>query len=440
MSCEAKCSAGAFWQDVPSRERRQGRYDASEVYLECTVTLYEGYNYQGRVIATVSSHEPGYEAGAGTDNVIDWKVKVKGFEGGPNGGRDSWLREYKSALLGSGCRNVELVDDDLSFINCKTDPHPICKNRGDGFKDGGWQYCVWSDWGGTEDNIKTSSSVPQLPSDLQDDICKMRLFPKERPTAQVSSKHTAPHTGPCVDDAAFCKGATQDMCTRVMPKVGDIGAEYRKECPVLCARCVPTKLTNECTQSTVFATIAEVNTVKGWVAADLPDFKGKPVTLTRCYSMKAANDGGNPATFHAACDGKGPTVTVVQAPNGRRFGGVADKSWAGSNGADIASDVAFLFCLDCFGPMARGTAKAHQLKRIKKGGSGALAYYTSHGPSFGVGNPDLFLQYGKTIYSQYLGATYTCPIGQSGTPACTTYMSGSTSSIPAANYEVFVMT
>ena len=172
----------------------------------------------------------------------------------------------------------------------------------------------------------------------------------------------------------------------------------------------------------------------------MPAFKGKPVTLTRCYSMKTANDGGNPATFHTACDGKGPTVTVVQAPNGRRFGGVADKSWAGSNGADIASDVAFLFCLDCFGPVTRGTAKAHQLKRIKKGGSGALAYYTSHGPSFGVGNPDLFLQYGKTIYSQHLGATCTCPIGQSGTPACTTFMSGSTSSIPAANYEVFVMT
>jgi len=196
-------------------------------------------------------------------------------------------------------------------------------------------------------------------------------------------------------------------------------------------------------QSTIFATNAEVDTVKGWVAADLPAFEGKPVTLTRCYSMTDDGDGdgaGYSVTFHAACDDKGPTVTVVQASNGHRFGGVADKSWTLDDFSGFTySDVAFLFCLDCFGPVDPREAKAHQLKLINKGGQ-AQGHYASYGPLFGNGNPDLFLtEAGQFVDTSRLGTGYTCPIGQKGEDACQRYMSGSPNKDTPANWEVFVM-
>ena len=46
----------------------------------------------------------------------------------------------------------------------------------------------------------------------------------------------------------------------------------------------------------------------------------------RCWHAKT--DGWAASTFHSICDGKGPTVTIVQV--GRYiFGGYTDKSWGG---------------------------------------------------------------------------------------------------------------
>jgi hypothetical protein len=48
-------------------------------------------------------------------------------------------------------------------------------------------------------------------------------------------------------------------------------------------------------------------------------------TLTRLYRQTV--DGGNGRDWHAKCDGKGPTISIMKATSGYVFGGYASKSW-----------------------------------------------------------------------------------------------------------------
>ena len=48
--------------------------------------------------------------------------------------------------------------------------------------------------------------------------------------------------------------------------------------------------------------------------------------FVRCWHAKT--DGWAASTFHSNCDGKGPTVTIVQVGS-YIFGGYTDKSWGG---------------------------------------------------------------------------------------------------------------
>ena len=119
--------------------------------------------------------------------------------------------------------------------------------------------------------------------------------------------------------------------------------------------------------SAIFETEEEVSTIKGWITTDLPEFKGKDITLERCYSASESTkefkrvgkvdgiEGGTAAAFHKACDNKGPTLVVSmnKAPNNKpmyRYGGVADQSW--ESNAPLThkhSNNSFLFCLNCAG-------------------------------------------------------------------------------------------
>ena len=49
-------------------------------------------------------------------------------------------------------------------------------------------------------------------------------------------------------------------------------------------------------------------------------------SFVRCWHAKT--DGWAASTFHSNCDGKGPTVTIVQVGS-YIFGGYTDKSWGG---------------------------------------------------------------------------------------------------------------
>ena len=42
--------------------------------------------------------------------------------------------------------------------------------------------------------------------------------------------------------------------------------------------------------------------------------------------VKTSANGWDPATFHAHCDNKGPTLTVVQGPGGSYYGGYTSVS------------------------------------------------------------------------------------------------------------------
>ncbi|PRP81148.1 hypothetical protein PROFUN_01982 [Planoprotostelium fungivorum] len=59
---------------------------------------------------------------------------------------------------------------------------------------------------------------------------------------------------------------------------------------------------------------------------------------------KATEHGFKALVFHRLCDGKGPTVVVVQSDNDSLFGGYAQYSWS-SAGAYITSTESFLFAL-----------------------------------------------------------------------------------------------
>ncbi|MDR3737508.1 MAG: TLD domain-containing protein [Terracidiphilus sp.] len=53
-------------------------------------------------------------------------------------------------------------------------------------------------------------------------------------------------------------------------------------------------------------------------------------------------DGMSPGAFHRACDGRGPTLTLIRAGNGSTFGGYASVSWSSRNTFVACAD-AFLF-------------------------------------------------------------------------------------------------
>ena len=48
----------------------------------------------------------------------------------------------------------------------------------------------------------------------------------------------------------------------------------------------------------------------------------------KCYH--AETDGWDSTTFHSKCDGKGPTVSIIQVGN-YTFGGYTDVSWQSMN-------------------------------------------------------------------------------------------------------------
>lgn len=191
--------------------------------------------------------------------------------------------------------------------------------------------------------------------------------------------------------------------------------------------------------------------IKAWIKAGFSGFKSATPTLERCYSMAQSGDEG--LGFHDACDGKGPTVTIVKTTKGFIFGGASDKDWASSSGSSrnggvttmVASDSAFLFCVKCAGA---GTGAApSQLKLTGKNNQNALIHQLGSGPLFGGGNDLGIYIYPddrrNTAAASRLGDTYTCPVGPvfqvstANTP-CNSYLGGSWM-FDVDDFEVFAI-
>ena len=189
-------------------------------------------------------------------------------------------------------------------------------------------------------------------------------------------------------------------------------------------------------------------TLTGWVQNDFAEFKGRAISLVRCYSMAQSSDGGSAKGFHDACDRKGATVTIVRTKEGHVFGGAADKSWASPSTASyVASDSSFLFCVSCYGAGWVGAELGAAPSQLKLNGEynqydgNALRHNLADGPTFGGGH-DLHIAPSpggsSTKSHSNLGHAYTCPAGVYGSAACHNYLAGSRA-FTVADYEVFVV-
>jgi len=67
-----------------------------------------------------------------------------------------------------------------------------------------------------------------------------------------------------------------------------------------------------------------------------------PTLQTATLLYKGTRDGFKAASFHAKCDNKGPTLTVVESNNSKIFGGFSEVDWNQSGNYKNSSN-AFLF-------------------------------------------------------------------------------------------------
>ena len=146
--------------------------------------------------------------------------------------------------------------------------------------------------------------------------------------------------------------------------------------------------------------------IESWLSED-----GVSGDLELLY--QGSRDGWKASDFHAKCDNKGATITVIRSSDGFIFGGFSDKPWKSSGGVWCESDKAFLFSLKSPSNEV-GMAKM----RIKQNGcSNAIYHYYTLGPTFGGGH-DLRISNKPNNNSNScsnLGVTYELPSGQTDT-------------------------
>lgn len=125
---------------------------------------------------------------------------------------------------------------------------------------------------------------------------------------------------------------------------------------------------------------------------------------------KAEKDGFAGATFHAKCDGKGATVTIVTSSEGWVFGGYTPLSWnaASNNYATDSSNQSFIFSL-------KNPRDEKPAKFGLSNSSRAIYCNNGYGPTFG-GNHDIVCYNNANSASNYthLGGNYSNTTGLDG--------------------------
>lgn len=119
----------------------------------------------------------------------------------------------------------------------------------------------------------------------------------------------------------------------------------------------------------------------------------------------ASCHGWDASTFHANCDNKGPTVTVIKSGN-NIFGGYTEQSWHGGSGTYKHCNESFLFSI----VNASGVGPTKMKLKGSSNQSG-ICCNSSFGPVFGAGN-DLCIYDNSNANSNShsnLNNTYECP-------------------------------
>ena len=167
-----------------------------------------------------------------------------------------------------------------------------------------------------------------------------------------------------------------------------------------------------------------------FVAETIPTFPAATTALKLLF--RASRDGWDAdAGFHARCDGKGPTVTVVAIAGGSGknqrkhhvFGGIVDLPWA-SQGDYKGSQHANLFGLGCH------ENEAPVLFGIKDRDTNAVYHGAGYGPIFGGGHDLKITSNAHQSTSSYQN----CRVG--GVP---NYYFAGVRNFAVVDYEVFLI-
>ncbi|XP_015765679.1 PREDICTED: MAM domain-containing glycosylphosphatidylinositol anchor protein 1-like isoform X3 [Acropora digitifera] len=156
--------------------------------------------------------------------------------------------------------------------------------------------------------------------------------------------------------------------------------------------------------------------------------------FVKCW--RAKTDGWAASNFHSNCDGKGPTVTIIQVGS-YIFGGYTDVSWS-SSCASTSSSKSFIYSLyniNGFSPV-----KLH----IKSGRQRYAVYRCSrYGPTFGGGH-DIYISNNAASYrDSYTGCGHTYPLPPgyfSSGSSCRFYAGGGSYYFTPTDVEVFYET
>ncbi|XP_060585492.1 uncharacterized protein LOC132741356 [Ruditapes philippinarum] len=107
--------------------------------------------------------------------------------------------------------------------------------------------------------------------------------------------------------------------------------------------------------------------------------KNKKIGFSLLYACNTTNK-ADVGEFHAKCDAKGPTVTILYGKFNTLFGGYTSQSWSSTNRQKVKDENAFLFKKDdrldakcVFLPIRRGQTDK------------AIVCDKNFGPTFGVG-------------------------------------------------------
>ena len=145
--------------------------------------------------------------------------------------------------------------------------------------------------------------------------------------------------------------------------------------------------------------------IESWLSED-----GVSEDLELLY--RGSRDGWKASDFHAKCDNKGATITMIHSSDGFIFGGFSDKPWT-STDKWCESDKSCLFSFKSPSNEV-GTAKM----RIKQNMCSQVIYHgSSYGPTFGGGHDLHIANDANNSSSAYsvLGNTYEIPPGQTDT-------------------------
>ena len=121
---------------------------------------------------------------------------------------------------------------------------------------------------------------------------------------------------------------------------------------------------------------------------------------------RASSDGWVAQEFHARCDNRGPTLTLIRTTEGYIFGGYTDQSW-NSCLSWIPSSKAFLFTVHCH-------ARLSPTKLPVANQSHATYGHSSYGPVFGGGHEIRIADRANVNPSTTnFAGHYSCPTGLS---------------------------